>query len=69
MRSTLWAIWLLVPDAFLKAQGTDSSHHRLSDKVNCDLTLRPISGLLPFGDGESIVEISNISVFSSSLVP
>jgi hypothetical protein len=25
----------------------DSSHHRLSDKVNCDLTLGLISGLFP----------------------
>jgi len=29
------------------AEGADSSHHRLSDKVNCDLTLGLISGLFP----------------------
>ena len=69
VRSTLWAIWLLVPDPFLKAEGMDSSHHRLSDKVNCDLTLRRISVLLPFGHGVSIVTVSNISVVSSFLVP
>jgi|GEM_PF-2361217 len=29
----------------------DSSHHRLSDKVNCDLTLGLISGLFPAVQG------------------
>lgn len=75
MRRTLGAVWLLVPEAILKAlvcsntvQATDSSHHRLSDKVNCDLTLRRISVLLPVGRGEKTGETFNISTFISFLV-
>ena len=49
-------------------QATDSNHHRLSDKVNCDLTLACISVLLPVGDGEKIGGAFNISVFISSLM-
>ena len=50
-------------------QGVDSSHHRLSDKVNCDLTLRRISGLFPAIRVESIVVVSCIFLSTLSLIP
>ena len=46
-------------------EGTDSSRHRLSDKVNYDLTLGRISGLLPASREHRIVSVSSMSVFSS----
>jgi hypothetical protein len=37
------------------AEGRDSSRHRLSDKVNCELTLGSISCLLPVRDQSGAV--------------